>query len=320
MQHERYRQSRGARHKGLADPDVGRGLFCGVLTVSGSRAAQQAVIDSWCRRCDACVLFSNATRSTPADAEIEQLPGALLVNLRSPGDGKSREHLADKARRLQLWVANHASGFAWYLNADDDTYVCVDNLVSYLMAQSPPHASERAARPSKALSSGGAPKPLSDKLLTSTDTERPLFLGHRFLIGGKGPAFHSGGAGFVLSAAAHRAVASGYSNGTCGSLGVPRRGPGDTEVAECLMTVGVNVEDTRDDGGRERFHPFDYHYMLGLSATPRWWYHEYTTGFKPGIHGMANATVSYHYVPWRAMAGYEAHCHPRQGLTSQRAN
>ncbi len=95
----------------VAHPDVGRGLFCGVQTVSGARALQRAVVDSWCRRCDACVLFTNATGS---GKKFEQTPGALLVDLQTPGDGASKEHMADKARRLQLWVARFAPGFAWY--------------------------------------------------------------------------------------------------------------------------------------------------------------------------------------------------------------
>ena len=107
-------------------------LFCGVMTSGARVEVQYAVMDAWCSRCSQCVFFSNATAS---GQPVEKLSsGALVVNLQTPGDNGYQRvaylgYHAEKARRMQLWTAAHAPGFAWYLNADDDTFICMENLL-----------------------------------------------------------------------------------------------------------------------------------------------------------------------------------------------
>lgn len=155
----------------------------------------------------------------------------------------------------------------WFVKGDDDTYFIVNNLNRYL---------------------------------EQYDPRLPYFLGCKFHMGGPGGLqYVSGGAGYVLSQeSAHRMSAS-----TPRCLRYYGRLPeGDVAIAECLQTVGVVPEDTRDDRGRQRFHafPHSYHanwFKMGFHAT-KWWYHDWVWGnpLEGSFCCDENTTVSFHYM------------------------
>lgn len=162
----------------------------------------------------------------------------------------------------------------WFVKGDDDTYFVVDNLNRYLEG--------------------------FDPLL-------PYLLGCKFHLGGPGGVqYVSGGAGYVLSreAAGRMAAAVGW---RCirfyGHL--PE---GDLAASQCLQTVGVVPEDTRDEQGRQRFHAFPYHYHLNWNkfhlSTMKFWYHDWVWG--PEAEGDDccgdDTTVSFHYMTDRMRA------------------
>uniref|UniRef100_A0A8C5IGX5 N-acetylgalactosaminide beta-1,3-galactosyltransferase n=1 Tax=Junco hyemalis TaxID=40217 RepID=A0A8C5IGX5_JUNHY len=106
----------------------------------------------------------------------------------------------------------------WFLKADDDTFVLLDNL-RWLLAPLPP--------------------------------QRPLYLGKRFRPFAR-QGYMSGGAGYVLSRGALSRLAPALARGSCG-----RGGPEeDVALGQCLERLGVPVGDSRDTRGRETFHPF----------------------------------------------------------------
>lgn len=161
----------------------------------------------------------------------------------------------------------------WFVKGDDDTFFIVGNLNRYL---------------------------------EEYDPRLPYFLGCKFHLGGPGGLqYVSGGAGYALS----RNSAHLMADATDRCLRYYGRiGEGDIAIAECLQTVGVVPEDTRDDRGRQRFHafPYDYHanwFKMGLAAS-KWWYHDYVWG--PEIEGRMccddNTTVSFHYMSTRMKA------------------
>lgn len=160
----------------------------------------------------------------------------------------------------------------WYVKGDDDTYFIVNNLNRYL---------------------------------EEYDPRLPYYLGCKFHLGGPGGVqYVSGGAGYVLSkVSAHRLA--GATDRCLRYYG--RVGEGDIAIAECLQTVGVVPEDTRDERGRQRFHafPLDYHlnwYRYGFHVS-RFWYHDWVWG--PEIQGSFccddNTTVSFHYMSDRML-------------------
>lgn len=178
-----------------------------------------------------------------------------------------REMKAAKEFLSWQYVARAFPDREWYVKGDDDTYFIVGNLNRYLEAYDP---------------------------------RLPYYLGCKFHLGGPGGVqYVSGGAGYVLSkVSAHR-----LADATDQCLRYYGRvGEGDIAIAECLQTLGVVPEDTRDERGRQRFHafPLDYHlnwYRYGFHVS-RFWYHDWVWG--PEIEGSSccddNTTVSFHYM------------------------
>ena len=89
--------------------------------------------------------------------------------------------------------------------------------------------------------------------LRSQPTGQPLFLGRRFRPPGD-IEFNSGGPGYLLNSAALQVLGP--------HLDSPQCHPDFTNswedymIASCLKTLGIVPEDTRDQTGAERFHPF----------------------------------------------------------------
>lgn len=162
----------------------------------------------------------------------------------------------------------------WYVKGDDDTYFVVDNLNRYLEG--------------------------FDPLL-------PYFLGCKFHLGGPGGVqYVSGGAGYVLSREAAGRMAAAVAWRCIRFYG--QLSEGDLAASQCLQTVGVVPEDTRDEQGRQRFHAFPYHYHLNWDkfrlSTMKFWYHDWIWG--PEAEGDDccgdETTVSFHYMTDRMRA------------------
>ena len=85
----------------------------------------------------------------------------------------------------------------------------------------------------------------------------------------------SGGAGYVLSREALvRFVTKAASDG--GKCRADAGGAEDLEMGKCLENIGVKAGDSRDELGRERFHPFipEHHLIPGI-LPPDMWYFNY---------------------------------------------
>ncbi|KAG4080227.1 hypothetical protein HA402_008298 [Bradysia odoriphaga] len=129
-----------------------------------------------------------------------------------------RDHLWGKTKlSFEYIYKQHLNDYDWFLKADDDTYVIVENL-RYLLHQ--------------------------------YSTEDPIYFGSQFQI------YMSGGAGYVLSReAVRRLVERAITNANI-CLG-DDIGPEDVVLGYCLTNVNVSAVDTRDSTGRERFFPFE---------------------------------------------------------------
>ena len=109
--------------------------------------------------------------------------------------------------------------YDWYLKADDDSFIFVDNLRSFLKTK---------------------------------NSSKPVTYGYDFgVIIERG--YHSGGAGYVLSNEAIKRIGvelvSNFS--FCEDSSTE-----DVDVAGCLRKVKVYPEKSIDEEGAERFHPF----------------------------------------------------------------
>jgi hypothetical protein len=101
-------------------------VFCLVLTAPqyfNTRA--RAVNSTWGRRCNGLFFITESSNDT------QGLPIAPIANL-TPGYG----HLTQKSvSALQYAYEYHFNNFDWFVKADDDTYIFMENLKAFLRKQ-----------------------------------------------------------------------------------------------------------------------------------------------------------------------------------------
>ncbi|XP_016391790.1 glycoprotein-N-acetylgalactosamine 3-beta-galactosyltransferase 1-like [Sinocyclocheilus rhinocerous] len=121
-------------------------------------------------------------------------------------------------RAFQYIHAHHLQHADWFLKADDDMFVVVENL---------------------------------RHLLYRHDTEKPVYFGHRFRLFVR-QGYMSGGAGYVLSPEALRRLVQGFSTGRYENFSSVE----DMALGRCMETMGVKAGDSRDPKQRETLNPF----------------------------------------------------------------
>ncbi|KHN73915.1 Glycoprotein-N-acetylgalactosamine 3-beta-galactosyltransferase 1 [Toxocara canis] len=207
--------------KNSTDPNERNGtstrILCWIMTGSQYHSSRaQFVKQTWAKRCDKHMFMS--------DEENADLP-AINMNTST-----GRHFLWQKTKRALSYLYEHYyDSYDWFLKADDDTYVIVENLRYFL---------------------------------NSMDANSPLYFGcHiRGLNGSPKQGYMSGGAGYVLSRTAlkkfvteamkdpNKCHVNGYSE--------------DVEVGVCLENVNVSTGDTRDEHKRHRFLPISLEKVL----------------------------------------------------------
>lgn len=166
---------------------------------------------TWGPRCDVMLYMSS---KTDPDFPAVGLPVK-----------EGRAQLWNKTKEAFLYIYKHHYNDAdWFLKADDDTYVIVDNLKSFLR---------------------------------NKNSSKPMYYGHHFkpyLLSG----YMSGGAGYVMSKEALKrlVVDELRIHENCGAK---RRmtASEDVMIGLCLEKVKVLRGDTRDDHQRSRFLPLN---------------------------------------------------------------
>jgi len=201
--------------------------------------------------------------STETDARIP----AISV----PHDGPEEyNNMWQKVRSIWRFIGQHyLEDFDYFILGGEDLFIIPPNLRKYLQTLGSP--------------------------------EDDHFAGRRFKGGGPNNYFNSGGSGYVLSRGTLRKF---FEIG----LDHPRCNPNrhtpmeDVMTAECLRNAfSIGLTDTRDEEGRERFHPFSPGSHLQWTppkAGKRDWYEDYNMewGIKLGTACCAPDSVSFHYI------------------------
>ena len=175
---------------------------------------------------------------------------------------EGRDNLWDKTKKaFQHVYKNHFQDYDWFVKADDDTYMIVENL---------------------------------RYLLKDFDTNRPIFFGRKFKPFAT-QGYFSGGAGYVLSKEAlRRFVETGLSDPVL--CREDAEGSEDVEMGKCLEKLGVEAGDSRDQEGRNRFFPFLPEQHLIPSQRPGWYrgWQFYPEG--KGLACCSDSAISFHHV------------------------
>ncbi|XP_049778419.1 glycoprotein-N-acetylgalactosamine 3-beta-galactosyltransferase 1-like isoform X1 [Schistocerca nitens] len=226
-------------------------VLCWVMTSPKNHNLKaRHVKATWGHRCNK-LLFMSSTNDT-------SLPTVKLPVK------EGRDHLWAKTKEAFRYVYNHHLNDAdWFMKADDDTYVIVENLRYMLSAHKP------------------------------TD---PLYFGCRFKPYVK-QGYMSGGAGYVLSREAVRLfVEDGLPDKK--KCRQDHGGAEDVEMGKCLEAVGVKAADSRDSLGRGRFFPFvpEHHLIPGHTDKNFWYWNYIYYESKEGLECCSDSAVSFHYV------------------------
>ncbi|XP_060086149.1 glycoprotein-N-acetylgalactosamine 3-beta-galactosyltransferase 1-like [Ylistrum balloti] len=204
------------------------------------------VKNTWTKRCNKVLFISSVTNSTFPTVGVDV--------------GEGRHHLTGKTMKaFQYIYQHHLDDADWFLKADDDTYVILENLRHLLEPYSPKEA---------------------------------VYFGHHFTPYVK-QGYHSGGAGYVLSKEAlRRLVINGIPSGKCTIDGYGE----DRHMGGCMEYVGVRIGNSTDSLGRSRFHCFaPWKHVMG--GYPEWYIRYDANGAKYGQDSVSDFAISFHYVP-----------------------
>jgi glycoprotein-N-acetylgalactosamine 3-beta-galactosyltransferase len=183
----------------------------------------------WAKECDKFIFVArlNSSDSTVSREIYDQ----NLIPILEPADYiiENYRSLTNKVFSSLKYISEKYPNFDWYLKADDDTFIFVDNLKKFVENKNS----------SDAVTYGYDVKHLSDNF-----------------------TYHSGGASYLLSNEALKLIGDSLrKNYTyCSNTGIE-----DVDVAKCLNKLGVKQNKSIDEDNRERFHPYDVKiHMKGL--------------------------------------------------------
>ncbi|XP_042207567.1 glycoprotein-N-acetylgalactosamine 3-beta-galactosyltransferase 1-like isoform X3 [Homarus americanus] len=227
-------------------------VLCWVMTnPTNHQKKARHIKATWARRCNKLVFMSSEE-----DKEL----GAVALEV-----GEGRDHLWEKTKAAFIYIYNnHFEDADWFMKADDDTYVIVENL---------------------------------RYMLSPYDASHPIWFGCRFKKYVR-QGYMSGGAGYVLSREALRKfVEEAIPNPK--KCRPDHAGAEDVEIGKCMQNVGVKAVDSRDSLGRGRFFPFvpEHHLVPGHIGPKNWYWDWIYYPSKVGLDCCSDTAVSFHYVP-----------------------
>ncbi|VDK76254.1 unnamed protein product [Dibothriocephalus latus] len=285
-------------------------IYCFILTVPAAKKVKAVHVKAtWARRFDKFVFISSEDDPT--------FPTLKAV------DTESRKHLWLKTRFGVITAyRDHLNDFDFFMKADDDTYVIVENLRLLLSTKDPnvpmlmgrkfntvspvffPRENLTGSYTTQGYLSSELCKLVFYKQQNDADQSNP----YGFEKSGQRDrrqdqmqkhvpqGYTSGGAGYVLSRAGLKLIAEGMLRNETGCE--PAFRAEDLRMGLCAQAVGVKIIDSLDEHGRETFHPFKPATMV----SEKWlraikWYRRYNAHpLTYGVNCCSDHSISFHYM------------------------
>uniref|UniRef100_A0A1A9X485 Glycoprotein-N-acetylgalactosamine 3-beta-galactosyltransferase 1 n=1 Tax=Glossina brevipalpis TaxID=37001 RepID=A0A1A9X485_9MUSC len=202
-------------------------ILCWIMTNTKNYDKRAVHIrNTWGKRCNKLLLIGSTKHDDLSNIDLQV--------------GEGRDQLWHKTREAFTYIYKHHINEAdWFLKADDDTYVIMENLRYLLYPYHP---------------------------------QIPIYFGCKFKIPFTFfPPYMSGGGGYVLSKEAlKRLVEDGLPTFEAKSS------TEDLEMGNCLHMANVTAGDSRDDDGQSRFFPDTPKGVLQPNAKEFWtWTYKY---------------------------------------------
>ena len=261
-------------------------IFCWILTTKSSIIQKAAAVNfTWAKRCNKHVFVASEDAAKPSalpPAPIGQdgapqtagtgsfdfskgtrkeysAENGLKFSTLSVGDvifvdsPDGWENLNEKSREvMQLIYMTEMTNFDWFLKADDDTFIIMENL---------------------------------RYLLRTMRSDVPAYLGYHLEPPWYTWAYMSGGAGYVFSKQGLKLLVENGLNvkGACKEKGSFE----DVEIGRCAVTAGVKVYSSLDKFERETFHPDRLQDFI--PGPPQDWLFRYARNRPRGVSNWASS-------------------------------
>lgn len=219
----------------VKSPNKNVRVLCWILTTRTNFYTRTIhVNNTWARRCTKYLFFATFGNDSTIDLPI--------YYMKIP---EGRQHLTKKTMvAFRFIYKKFINDFDWFLKADDDTYVIVENLQYFLQDKNP-----------------------NDPVFFGQHFTRPWSGVLKNSLFKSGQGYFSGGAGYVISRESlQRLGEKGEDPYLCKQDGLIE----DYDFSRCLQNLGVALGKSADSLGRNRFNCFTPEIHLTGKMPP--WY------------------------------------------------
>ncbi|CAG0892130.1 unnamed protein product [Cyprideis torosa] len=261
---EKYFQHSPYEHAHQGEDDLAQWMFkkvrilCWVATHPGNLKKKAVhVLRTWGKRCNTLLFVSGIG--------TEEVPSEIAGYMLTLDMKDERKYLWVKTRRAFKHIYEHYLDNAdWFMKADDDTFVVLENL-RYL-------------------------------LFNQTGSDTPLYYGSCFKPYAK-QGYMSGGGGYVVNRAALKLFGE-KADAVCERETASWKE--DAIWGQCMEKLGVVAQDSRDVEGRWRFFPFveEHHINNGgpSKKAVQWFEKNQCYPMKKGMDCCSDTAITFHYV------------------------